>query len=104
MRIQHFWKTEIIPLRSTDSVILIVSHGGIISLLQKYLTGHGYYIDESLVGNSGEPGNYEVKNCSITEIILGESGPGKFIRIGDADHVVGALGSMYSQQLKNSIG
>jgi len=104
MRIDHFWNTEILPLRSIDSLVLIVSHGGVISFLQQYLMGHDYSIHESFIGDSKEARNYEVKNCSITEITLGEGGPGKFMRIGDADHVVGALGSMYSKQLENSIG
>lgn len=33
---------------------------------------------------------YEVRNCSISEIILKERGPGEFIRMGDWSHIIQA--------------
>ena len=66
--------------------------------------GRDYHIHELWRDKSKQLRNYEVRNCSITEITLGNNGPGKFIRVGDADHVAGALGSMYSRHLENSTG
>jgi hypothetical protein len=42
---------------------------------------------------SREPGqirDFEVRNCSISEIILEERGPGEFIKMGDWSHIIQA--------------
>lgn len=85
-RITKFWKTEILPLRKTEAIVLLVSHGGIISVLRKYLIGNNYRVDDSLMNSKND--FWEVRNCSITEIQLGEKGPGEFIRIGDWEHII----------------
>src|SRR5271169_6651021 len=69
-RLDKFWKTEILPLRKTDATVLIVSHGGIISVMRKYLLGLNYRFHKSLVKETND--FWEVRNCSITEIVLGD--------------------------------
>jgi broad specificity phosphatase PhoE len=96
-RISNFWRTEIRPLRKTDATILIVSHGGLISTLRHYLLSHNYRVHESIKYT-----RWEVPNCSISEIILGEKGPGEFIRFGDWHHLRKALDSQ--DRLENSTG
>ena len=98
-RIGSFWRTEIHPLRKSDAVILIVSHGGLISTLRRYLLSHNYRIHESIKDTQ-----WEVPNCSISEVMLGEKGPGEFIRFGDWDHLH-EKASIYSlNRLENSTG
>ena len=46
----------------------------------------------------------EVRNCSITEIMLGEKGPGEFVRMGDWDHIMGSFTELYQERLENSTG
>jgi len=66
--------------------VLIVTHGGVISALHKLLIErNGYLIHENL--DSFGDGIWEVRNCSITEIVLRERGPGQFIRMGDWEHI-----------------
>lgn len=96
-RVERFWKTEILPLRHTDSNVLVVSHGGVISSLRKYLLGFNYKVDESLMASSTD--FWEVRNCSITEISIGDKGPGKFIRMGASGHLLGE-----TEDLANSTG
>jgi hypothetical protein len=46
-----------------------------------------------------------VRNCSITEIVIvGERGPGEFVRMGDWDHVMETFTEMYQERLENSTG
>jgi broad specificity phosphatase PhoE len=94
------------PLRKTESIVLLVSHGGIISVLQRYLLGHNYGFPGSLF--LGTKNKWEVKNCSITEITLsGDKGPGEIIRMGDWDHVLKGMTSTDTekdQRLENSTG
>jgi broad specificity phosphatase PhoE len=97
IRVERFWKTEILPLRNTDSNVLIVSHGGILSSLRKYLLERNYKIDESLMASATD--FWEVRNCSVTEISIGEKGPGKFIRMGASGHLLGK-----TEDLANSTG
>ena len=106
-RMDHFWKMEILPLRKTDAVVLLVTHGGIISVLRKYLMGMNYGMHESLKERVEEESDFwEVRNCSITEVLLGDKGPGEFIRMGDWDHVLDAFTeAQYTKdQLENSTG
>lgn len=78
-----------------------MSHGGIINLLRDYLIARNYAIHDSL----DKEKRFEVRNCSITEVVLGENGPGQFIRMGDWDHILEYLDSEYaSQRLENSTG
>lgn len=102
-RIDNFWKTEIKPLRKTDFTVLIVSHGGIISTLRHYLRSMNYRIHDSLLKN-GELRDKEVRNCSITEIVLAEKGPGEFIRMGDWDHIMASFTQLYEDRLEDSTG
>ena len=71
----------ILPFRNTgaNDQILIVTHGGIVGALKKYLVGHNYQIHDSVIPVNGR---YEVPNCSITEIYLPKNGPGVFLSIG----------------------
>ena len=101
-RLERFWETEIVPLRQTEALVLLVSHGGTISTLRKLLIKRfGYRLHTSLTPNGIlDPNSSELRNCSITEIILdGERGPGEFIRLGDWQHLVDA-----SYELENSTG
>jgi broad specificity phosphatase PhoE len=101
--VDKFWKTEILPLRKTDSTVLIVSHGGIISVLRKHLMGLNYRFHESLVKETND--FWEVRNCSITEIVFGDKGPGEFTRMGDWQHILQYAISEYTKkQLENSTG
>ena len=80
-----------------------MSHGGVISVLRKYLIGLGYRIHSSLTSQAED--FWEVRNCSITEVHLGDRGPGEFVRMGDWDHVLDSLNSMYTRErLENSTG
>ena len=91
------------PLRKTDSVVLLVSHGGIISVLRKYLIGQNYKLHESIM--TDKPDLWEVRNCSITEIVLEEKGPGEFVRMGDWEHVAKyAMNEYAKERLENSTG
>jgi len=102
-RLDKFWKTEILPLRKTDSTVLIVSHAGIISVLRKYLMGLNYRFHGSLLKQTND--FWEVRNCSITEIVLGNKGPGEFIRMGDWEHILQYAISEYTEEkLENSTG
>jgi broad specificity phosphatase PhoE len=97
-RVERFWKTEILPLRHTDSNVLVVSHGGILSTLRKHLLEQrNYKVDESLMASATD--FWEVRNCSVTEISIGEKGPGKFIRMGASGHLLGK-----TEDLANSTG
>jgi len=90
-----------VPLRKTDVIVLIVSHAGVISTLRNILIKRfGYRLHGSLTRNGIHDGIWELRNCSITEILLeGEKGPGEFIRLGDWEHLVEA-----SYDLENSTG
>jgi hypothetical protein len=50
--------------------------------------------------------DHEVRNCSITEIEIGEKGPGEFIRHGDWSHIFKALESdpKELEELEDSTG
>ena len=86
------------PLRNTDAIVLIVSHGGIISTLQKWLLKSNYTLNDSLKASSADC--WEVRNCSITEIsLVGERGPGVFVRIGVYEHLLNQ-----TEELENSTG
>ena len=100
-RLDRFWKTEIVPLRKTDALVLLVSHGGVIGTLRNLLIKRlGYQLHESLTRRGVRDDIWEVKNCSITEVILeGDKGPGEFIRLGDWEHLVET-----SYDLENSTG
>ena len=102
-RLHKFWKTEILPLRKTDAIVLLVSHGGVISVLRKYLIRNNYRVDDS--SNNSKNDFWEVRNCSITEIRLGERGPGEFLRMGDWGHIVQeATTEDTKERLENSTG
>jgi broad specificity phosphatase PhoE len=78
--------------------VLIVTHGGIIASLRKYLLGRNYIIDESSM--SAMTDSWDVRNCSITEIsIVGEKGPGRFVRMGAYHHLLD-----HTAELENSTG
>ena len=100
-RVERFWKTEIVPLRKTDAVVLLVSHGGVIGTLRRLLLQRfGYQLHESLTRRGVRDDIWELRNCSITEIVLeGDKGPGEFIRLGDWEHLVET-----SYDLENSTG
>jgi len=77
---------------------LIVSHGGTISALRKWLLKSNYTLDDSLVASAADC--WEVRNCSITEIrLVGENGPGMFVRMGVYDHLLDQ-----TAELENSTG
>ena len=77
---------------------MIVSHGGTISALRKWLLKSNYTLDNSLIASGAD--FWEVRNCSITEIRLaGENGPGRFVRMGDYEHLLGQ-----TAELENSTG
>ena len=60
-----------------------------------------YRIHDSVDTQKG----FEVRNCSITEVVLGENGPGEFVRMGDWDHILEELDSEYAtKRLENSTG
>ena len=102
-RLDKFWKTEILPLRNTDATVLLVSHGGVISVLRKYLIRNNYRVDDSLMNSRHD--FWEVRNCSITEIRLGEKGSGEFIRMGDWGHIIQeATADVTRERLENSTG
>jgi hypothetical protein len=66
---------------------------------------HNYRIHDSLRCAPGQTRDFEVRNCSISEILLEEKGPGEFIKMGDWDHIIQALDSFdISERLKNSTG
>ena len=102
-RVDNFWKTEILPLRKTDAIVLLVCHGGIISVLRKHLIRNNYRVDDSLMNSKND--FWEVRNCSITEIQLGEKGPGEFIKMGDWEHIIQEATAEYTKErLENSTG
>jgi broad specificity phosphatase PhoE len=81
----------------------LVSHGGVISVLRKYLIGNNYQVDDSLMNSRND--FWEVRNCSITEIQLGEKGAGKFIRMGDWGHILQeGTAACTKERLENSTG
>jgi hypothetical protein len=49
-----------------------------------------------------KPDLWEVRNCSITEIVLGEKEPGEFVRIGDWEHLAKYVYT--KERLENSTG
>lgn len=81
--------------------MLVVSHGGIIGTLRNMLIKrYGYKLSESLTTRGIRDEIWELRNCSITEIVLeGDKGPGEFIRVGDWQHLVET-----SYDLENSTG
>ena len=81
-------------------MVLIVSHGGVISVLRQYLLGNGYRLHDSLAREA--PDFWELRNCSITEVNVGEQEPGEFIRLGDWDHIASAFNC--HERLENSTG
>ena len=103
-RIASFWQSKILPLRATEAIVLIVSHGGVIARLRDYLQGQNYRVKEAARGE--DSWNWEVRNCSISEIVLGTDEPGELIRTGDYKHLVNieTLNSMHSNRLENSTG
>jgi len=104
-RLDSFWKREILPLKETDAIVLVVSHGGIIGGLRKHLLGKNYTIHDSLRCEVSGRRKWEVYNCSITEITLDEEGHGEFITIGYFDHILNAERKPYDEQrLENSTG
>jgi len=104
-RLDRFWTNVVLPLRKTEAIVLIVSHGGIISVLRKYLMAQNYGIHDSLMCGPGERYDFEVRNCSISEIVLEERGPGEFIKLGSWDHIMQALDTLDTKdRLKNSTG
>jgi len=64
-----------------------------------------YKVHESVICEPGELRDWEFRNCSITEILLEEKGPGVFTRIGDWEHILDALDTLYTKErLENSTG
>jgi broad specificity phosphatase PhoE len=104
-RLDNFWKGEILPLRKTDAIVLVVTHGGTIGSLRKHLLGKNYTIHDSLRCKAGEQQKWEVSNCSITEIMLDGEGPGEFLTIAYIDHIVNPeRNSDTEERLENSTG
>ena len=104
-RLDKFWKEEILPYRRTDATVLLVTHGGLISSLRRHLLGRGYTVHHTLKHSSGRIRSSEVRNCSITEIVIPESGPGEFVRMGEWRHLASAYGLEDTQaELPNSTG
>ena len=65
----------------------------------------GYQLHESLTRRGVRDDIWEVKNCSITEIILeGDKGPGEFIRMGDWDHIMASFTQLFEERLEDSTG
>ena len=91
-RLDEFWGYEILSLRDTEVTILLVTHGGLIGTLRKYLFGRGYTIHPALKFPSRNLRIPELRNCSITEISIPKKGPGEFIRMGEWEHLCSAYG------------
>jgi len=89
-RLHEFWRDNILPFRDTDATVLIVTHAGLVGKLRKNLLGQGYTVHPSLQYRSGNARILELRNCSITEIFIPKTGPGKFIRIGEWEHLCSA--------------
>ena len=55
--------------------------------------------------SSGRLRSTEVRNCSITEIHIPDSGPGEFVRMGEWDHLMSAYGlNNTKKELADSTG
>jgi len=89
-RLDRFWKDEVLSLRKTDGVVvLIVSHGGIMSTLLERV--------------ARKPFHHEMRNCSITEIEMPVEGPGCFLALGNWDHLQHGM-ITERERLENSTG
>lgn len=102
-RVGNFWNSELVPLRATEAIILMVSHGGVIARLNEFLKSENYIVRESAVHEMKNSGGWEVRNCSISEVVLDAHGPGEIVRGGDCEHL-GSMGEICGKRLENSTG
>ena len=72
-------------------------------MLRRYLRSINYRIHDSLL-KYGELRDSEVRNCSITEIVVPKKGPGEFIRMGDWDHIMASFTELSEDRLEDSTG
>ena len=72
-------------------------------MLRRYLRSINYRIHDSLL-KYGELRDSEVRNCSITEIVISKKGPGEFIRMGDWDHIMASFTELSEDRLEDSTG
>jgi len=47
---------------------------------------------------------HEIRNCSITEVGIGKTGPGEFTRLGDWSHIYTAMHRDPNEELEDSTG
>lgn len=72
-------------------------------MLRKYLLRLGYGLHESVEADKHDI--WEVRNCSITEVALGEKEPGEFLRLGASGHIMEyAITEYAKERLENSTG
>ena len=100
---EFFWKSEILTRRSNpEEIVLIVSHAAVIASLITYLISINY--SRKKINQTFPEFDREVRNCSITEIEIGEKGPGEFIRHGDWSHIYTSMLIDPNEELDNSTG
>jgi broad specificity phosphatase PhoE len=105
-RVGEFWEQQILPLRLANPIVLIITHGGIIGRLREYLNSRNCQLNQSGTEGKEEWRKEEVRNCSISEILVDGEGRWKILRAGDYDHLKNddSLNSLISRKLENSTG
>jgi broad specificity phosphatase PhoE len=101
-RVGAFWESEILPLRSTEAIVLIVTHGGIIGRMREYFQSQNYTIRESARSENDGSWKAELRNGSILEVVLHADIPGEVVRNGDYKHLI--AGAVDASRLENSTG
>jgi len=84
----RFWESRISPLRTTDAIVLLVTHGAIINGLLRYLRSQNFGIHDSIKRSQVEF-DRTASHCSITNVILDSDGRGEIITVGEIDHLLG---------------
>jgi broad specificity phosphatase PhoE len=87
-RVARFWENRICPLRRTDAIVLLVTHGAVITGILRYLRSQNYRIHDS-IKRSEVDWDKTAKHCSITEVALDFDGLGEIITVGAMDHLLG---------------
>lgn len=82
-RLASFWDDFVAEVRATaPPVVVLVSHGGALStLVHQVLLPRGHI----QLADDIEPTRFW--NCSITDIHLGQEGPGHLVRWADTAHL-----------------
>lgn len=87
-RIAKFWEGTILPLRrEKETMVLIVTHHGIINRLKEYLRSQHYQIHHSATTGLKDPWGFKIPNCSISEVVLEANEAGELVRAGDISHL-----------------